>query len=58
MDGNDAFCYPYHIDDCMTLEKWPKGPQDSEMLPRVSTLMCHVLFWIKSLALLFLLKLR
>ncbi|WVY99715.1 hypothetical protein V8G54_025785 [Vigna mungo] len=34
MDGNDAFCYPYHIDDCMTLEKWPKGPQDSEMLPR------------------------
>ena len=44
MDGNDAFCYPYHIDDCMTLEKWPKGPQDSEMLPRVSTYVsCFVL---------------
>ncbi|KAH1218877.1 Transcription factor TGA9 [Glycine max] len=34
MADNDAFCYPYHIDGCMPLEKWSKGPQDSEMLPR------------------------
>lgn len=37
MSENDAFCYPYHIeDDCVSLEKWSNGLQNSEMLQRNS----------------------
>lgn len=36
MGENDAFCYPYHIDECMPHEKWSNGIQHSDMLPRNS----------------------
>jgi hypothetical protein len=45
MEENDAFCYPYHIeDDCIPLEKWSNVLQHSENSVSTLILLCHFLF--------------
>lgn len=43
MADKDAFCYPYHVDDCTSpQENLPnKGPSHSEMLPKNSVSKSH-----------------